>query len=104
MSNQTINEVEKEIVKELRIGMRQVISYNHAYLDRRVFNNVLRHKFFNWSSRFDSDHVFRHCEYMVNYLRENYGAYFLKPVMDTRFSHSYGRDYEIPCIIFIFNI
>jgi hypothetical protein len=104
MFNPIMNEVERDIIKELRIGMRRVITYNQAYVDRRVFNKVLRIKFFNWASQFEADHVYRHCEYMVNVLRENYGAYFLKPVMDKRFSHRYGRDYEIPCIIFIFNI
>jgi hypothetical protein len=101
-----MTEEEKSIARDLRSILRLHIRYSRAYTDKRMTNNIIRIKIWNWRSRNPLDDIGMY-QNVVTIIREfeaTRNAFFLKPIIKTVHSYSYGREYEVPCIFIYFNV
>ena len=96
--NMTI--IERDVAQEIRNYVKTMIDYERAYTDKRVFNNVIRIKFFGISSTFRTQYIQERLRGKFHELNREYYAYFLAPKF--YLGHTYRRG--VDCLSIYFNI
>jgi hypothetical protein len=95
-----MTDTEKEVAQEIRDYVRSMIDYERAYTDKRVFNNVIRIKFFGIRSTLRDNYIQERLRSKFIELTRVYYAYFLMPKF--HIGHTYRRD--VQCLSIYFNV